>query len=570
MKRQHQISPSKSLSVKSRLLLNIGFVFLVFVGTIGIAFYFNHYIQSSFLQASQKVNLTREAQVSFKRQVQEWKNILLRGQNPKDYSKYKQQFLERYQEVDVQLTALGLNLKNSKPDWQAMQSIHVQIGQLQSRYVEALRSYDQQRPESIFQVDKKVRGLDRAPTVALDELAARFQAEMQTEMQQIKAQMLFTFGLLFIFCVASLSALNIPLFRIIHNNLQNTLEHQRQLIAGNLQPQTKTRIAEFRQIEENLNELGHQLSEMVTDLSDAHKQIHTAADKLHSSSNSVLEINQSQSATMQETSAAIEELSASTKLIDEAAVRQRNAVDQSTLTMQQMKTFHRELDQYQTLLSESSHSLETSATEGHQSVLDTEERMQSIQSSSTEILKIIGMINEVSERTNLLSLNASIEAARAGEQGKGFAVVAHEIGQLAASSAEYAQRINTLLMEAVRGIEQSSQKSKQSRVVFEHILQGVEQLQARIGSVTTAMTTLSGQLSRFDSAMTELASLSQGISSSTSEQSRAADEITREVTAASEILLVGVENAQHLKKLAADLLAVTKNSEKHITWFQTS
>ena len=62
-----------------------------------------------------------------------------------------------------------------------------------------------------------------------------------------------------------------------------------------------------------------------------------------------------------------------------------------------------------------------------------------------KIVGILGTLGEITDQTNLLSLNASIEAARAGEAGKGFAVVADEIRNLSDSSAQFTDEIHAIL-----------------------------------------------------------------------------------------------------------------------------
>lgn len=91
-----------------------------------------------------------------------------------------------------------------------------------------------------------------------------------------------------------------------------------------------------------------------------------------------------------------------------------------------------------------------------------EETARLLESHVGNINKIIQFINEVSNQTNLLGLNAAIEAARAGEQGRGFAVVAEEVRKLSSSSAKSVKEIRQLLSDIEQVIREISVGVKQN------------------------------------------------------------------------------------------------------------
>lgn len=167
--------------------------------------------------------------------------------------------------------------------------------------------------------------------------------------------------------------------------------------------------------------------------------------------------------------------------LSESTSNQAAAVEQTAASLEEITAMVTKSADHSKYLAENSQKSKTASEEGVKSVQKMLEAMTSIDDTSKEmmvkfeasnqrILEIIKVINEISNRTQiindivfqtkLLSFNASVEAARAGEHGKGFAVVAHEIGALAAKSGESSKEINDMLASGVNQVNQIIEQNK--------------------------------------------------------------------------------------------------------------
>ncbi|WP_448378287.1 methyl-accepting chemotaxis protein [Fervidobacterium sp.] len=134
------------------------------------------------------------------------------------------------------------------------------------------------------------------------------------------------------------------------------------------------------------------------------------------------------------------------------------------------------------------------------SALESIEVTKTVMSYSSQIERIVSMINTIAEQTNLLALNAAIEAARAGEAGRGFAVVAGEIRKLAEESKKLTVEIQNILRNIGEGVEQVnstvvksgevlgalSKSVKNTQEVFEDIYQLTEQINSKAHALAAA------------------------------------------------------------------------------------
>lgn len=119
----------------------------------------------------------REAQVAFKTQVQDWKNLLLRGQDPEAFSDYSAQLDAHHSRVRQSLARLRQAEGLPPTLRQEVESIMTAHANLRNHYNGALAAYSSSDPSSIFRVDQSIRGIDRHLNVRIDRLAEQLAEE---------------------------------------------------------------------------------------------------------------------------------------------------------------------------------------------------------------------------------------------------------------------------------------------------------------------------------------------------------------------------------------------------------
>jgi methyl-accepting chemotaxis protein len=215
---------------------------------------------------------------------------------------------------------------------------------------------------------------------------------------------------------------------------------------------------EFSQIKSDTNAVADRLTGIVGQLRHTSRSLKTATSEILSGANDLADRTTKQAATIEETSAAVEQLSAA---VAENARRTATASGKAQVVAQ-------------------------NATQGGDVMKQANEAMSAIQTSSSKISNIIGLIDDIAFQTNLLALNASVEAARAGDAGKGFAVVAVEVRRLAQSAANASAEVKVLVEASASEVRTGSGLVGQAAETLLDILAGARDSAELIDSIAQA------------------------------------------------------------------------------------
>ncbi|MCE4937503.1 methyl-accepting chemotaxis protein [Aliivibrio fischeri] len=336
------------------------------------------------------------------------------------------------------------------------------------------------------------------------------------------------FGLAFIIASLILSILMIAIKRMLAllggepHDVRSAIQT---VAAGQIVTQFETKAPEGS-IYQAVQTMNLSLAELVEHLTQSMIALKDELSDVHSRSGTVSQLTEDQHQSTEMIATAITEMASSANNVAESA--QQTAINTDNADKQSVRT--------QELINAT-----VSNIEGLAEQLSTASTaVAELDNEVNSIVKVLDVIGDIAEQTNLLALNAAIEAARAGEQGRGFAVVADEVRNLAGrtqgSTKEIQQMISNLQEgshNAISTMEVCAETSKSTVSESKNASDALQQ-------IVTALETIS--------------SMSHQIASASEEQKYVSEDITQRVN-------IIEESGQQLAKVVAD----SQNSTQTLT-----
>lgn len=265
-----------------------------------------------------------------------------------------------------------------------------------------------------------------------------------------------------------------------------------------------------------------------TDLKNVLDEVQTLSNELYTAGAALSSVSANESASAQELAATSEQLVESSNLLsaktDESMGNLnelnewKNVVDDN---VKEVESATRDLLEKSTENEKYLNDLRTINGEVAVSMKATNDITQRLSEAVQEIGVTLSLISDISESTNLLSLNASIEAARAGEAGKGFAVVATEVGKLANSTQDSLQivqsvieRIQQNVREITAQVEENSTKMGTQNAYFANVFQSMQDMTALLNASVNVISTMGETHSKQSEVIQNTVSINQDIAES--------------------------------------------------------
>ncbi|CDO03301.1 hypothetical protein BN988_01807 [Oceanobacillus picturae] len=320
--------------------------------------------------------------------------------------------------------------------------------------------------------------------------------------------------------------------RSVSRNLGRVVSISNQIADGNLavEPMAYKGKDEIGKLSTAINGMTEHLRNVIQQVATVSQTVTSHSEELTQSANEVKAGSEQVAETMQELASGTETQANSAsdlaEVISSFTTKVHQANDKGALVQQASNEVMVMTNEGSTLMEDST----TQMVAIDRIVKESVQKMKGLDAQSKEISKLVSVIRDIAEQTNLLALNAAIEAARAGEQGKGFAVVADEVRKLA----EQVSVSVTDITGIVTGIQTESNS----------VAQSLETGYAEVEKGTTQLRTTGETFQGIQLFVNEMTNSVKQISENLSEMATSSEEMNRsieDIAAISEESAAGVE-----------------------------
>ncbi len=453
--------------------------------------------------------------VAFKVQVQEWKNTLLRGKDPKQLDKHWSAF-EKQERIAADRAA---KLLGALPDGEAKVLVG-RFAQSHTKMGENYRSGYQKFTAAGFDPsvgDAAVHGMDREPTQLLNEVATRITADRAeatalagAEGRRAVLASVIAVGVACLFGGALAVWLSRGIVRQIGAEPSDAAAIARGVAVGDLGMPIVLRTGDASSVMAHLKAMQASLAGVVVNVRTNAEALATASAQIAQGNNELSQRTEEQASALEETAASMEQLGATVKQNADNA-KQANQLAMSASTV---------------------------AIKGGDVVSQVVETMKGINDSSRKIADIIGVIDGIAFQTNILALNAAVEAARAGEQGRGFAVVASEVRSLAGRSAEAAKEIKGLIGNSVERVEAGTALVDRAGATMTEVVSSIRRVTDIMGEISAASTEQSTGVAQVGEAVSQMDQVTQQNAALVEESAAAAGSLRVQAQALVQVVAV--------------------------------
>lgn len=259
-------------------------------------------------------------------------------------------------------------------------------------------------------------------------------------------------------------------------------------------------VGDFKNIQDSIEAFSNKISKSMKEIEDVAAQVSSGAEQIAQASQTIADGATNQASVVEELAATVNTV---TETINDNA-RQATAISKEVTAVTD------------------------SVADENVKMREVVKAMDTINTTSKEIGKIIETINNIASQTNLLSLNASIEAARAGEAGKGFAVVATQINVLAVQCSNAVSDITGYITASLDAVAEGQRIADSAAEALDRVADNSRQISNKVETIAKASNEQAESVSQINEGIDHIAEVIETNAAIAQECSASSEELTGE------------------------------------------